>query len=775
MISKNYQEFINEQKQYFLENIQHSFKNSWDDVLWVGGSVGTGWLSSRSGKTYLNFGIIKRIKGIDDRVIDTEFQYFIKSVLVLSYRKSNCKSSPQKLYAEMLILKRWYSALVQNTKNSHACFLTTEILNISFDCLAQHSSKTNLPDHAGGFMRIQEMINHYGFTESKLEFKQHLKYINKQNRTKNAKKTKELIDQFEIDENDLESDKLVSVQTFINIVALIGLCQTNSEKIALNFLLLLIITGFRSTEAILLKKNALIKKKIIDPVTQEHLTLDGVQQYSIGIRYHGAKGSGERIHWLEPAAGKLAEIIFDTVGKLTDEYREQIQYIKSKKIKDFLPSGLDEIPGDIVLLEDLIDTVFRMRNISEYKHRTTYRTILLSSIKNIPILKENKNGKKVETYYLKKDINDYIKSLTPNYSSDLPFVHVFKYEGKIEKILYEDLLFLHEYKSLNLKRNFSHKTNIIPFTNTIINNFLGGGQNLSVFEKYCLKENASDYSKLSTHIPRHNINTFLALAGLSEHLQALLMGRVDIKQNQYYQHIAIKHRKIVSSLLDKHESILSNDNEYHIASNPVDSVKQDGYMYFSKDLDLESNLKMNLQSFDNKNEISAHLKDSFFEDLFSDITEAFNELSTTNTDKADMLVERHAYLHPLPFGACMRNVTLHDCPKRMACQSGDKCGNFTITHRKGELEKLESTINNLTMNYQKILPIVEHDKSYISMLNEIKNRIFNLSVVKETALSKRNNLTPIRIFDYIDETMKLPHTLSELFAIEQNKIESKEC
>ena len=57
----------------------------------------------------------------------------------------------------------------------------------------------------------------------------------------------------------------------------------------------------------------------------------------------------------------------------------------------------------------------------------------------------------------------------------------------------------------------------------------------------------------------------------------------------------------------------------------------------------------------------------------------------------------------------------------------------------------------------------------------IKNKILNLSVVKETILSKRNNLTPIRIFDYIDETMKLPHTLSELFAIEQNKIESKEC
>ena len=320
MISKNYLEFINEQKEYFLENIQPTFKNTWTESIWVGGSNGSGWLISRSGKTYLNFGVIKRIKGINDIEINEAFQYFMKSVIVLSYRQSNKSASPQKLYAEMLVLKRWYSALVQRTQNHHACSLTTEILNIAFDCLFENSSKTNLPDHAGSFMRIQNMINHYGFTESQLEFVHDLKYLNKQNRTPNAKKTKALIDQLELDEDDLESDKLVSIQTFINIVALSSLCQTTSEKIALNFLLLLIITGFRSTEAILLKKNALIKKKIIDPITQEHLNLDGIAQYSIGIRYHGAKGAGERIHWLEPLAGKLAEIIFDTVQQLTEGY-----------------------------------------------------------------------------------------------------------------------------------------------------------------------------------------------------------------------------------------------------------------------------------------------------------------------------------------------------------------------------------------------------------------------------------------------------------------------
>ena len=84
-------------------------------------------------------------------------------------------------------------------------------------------------------------------------------------------------------------------------------------------------------------------------------------------------------------------------------------------------------------------------------------------------------------------------------------------------------------------------------------------------------------------------------------------------------------------------------------------------------------------------------------------------------------------------------------------------------------------INSLTVNYQKTLSIVQYDKSYTHMLSEIKNKISNLDLIKETALSKRNELIPIRIFDYIDESTKLPHTLSELFAIEHHKIESSRC
>jgi hypothetical protein len=135
----------------------------------------------------------------------------------------------------------------------------------------------------------------------------------------------------------------------------------------------------------------------------------------------------------------------------------------------------------------------------------------------------------------------------------------------------------------------------------LINSFFGNSLSRSVFEKYNLLENETEHSKLTSHIPRHNINTFLALSGLAEHLQAMLMGRVDIKQNQYYQHLALKQRKVTASLLEKHELVLyENDKQELKPDYPIDSIKHDGLMYFSEKLDLENNLKMNLQTFDSK-------------------------------------------------------------------------------------------------------------------------------------------------------------------------------
>ena len=357
-----------------------------------------------------------------------------------------------------------------------------------------------------------------------------------------------------------------------------------------------------------------------------------------------------------------------------------------------------------------------------------------------------------------------------------PFNHIFNYENKLINLPFEDILFIHEYRSTNVKQVLSNKTNIMPFHATIINNFFGNGRNISIFQKYLLLENKDEYSKITTHIPRHNINTFLALSGISEHLQAMLMGRIDIKQNQYYQHLALKQRKVTASLLEKYELTLYKNDKQEIKSDyPIDSIKHDGLMYFSEKLDLENNLKMNLQTFDSKNEVATYIRESFFDEYFQDIAQSFNELVKEDRSLANSLVQRHACLHPLPFGGCMRDVAVHDCPKRLACQSGDQCGNFALTGRKGELEALQHTLNELLDKFVQIEQIVIHDSSYSEMLEGLRKKILYLSDLKTKALDKQNSLTPVPVFPYGDAITKLPTTLSELFAIEQQKIETKEA
>ncbi|MBP2543196.1 hypothetical protein [Acinetobacter guillouiae] len=780
MNPEQYQLFINEQREFFEENIRPSFRETWSDNTWYGGAVGSGWLLSRSGKVHFTFGIIKNIKGLNNITILEVYQDFMKAMVVLSYRKSNKKASPQKLYAEVLVMKRWYSTLYEeNEKNVHPYYLSTLILNKSFEILESNSSKVNLPDHAGTYRRLQELINYYGFTTNLLEFSQKLIYQNRQNRTPNARKTKELIEQLELDEDELEKEKLITIRTFMNVISLISLCRTDGEKIILNLLLLLIITGFRSTEAVLLRTDSLIKQPILDPSTGEQISLDGVKQFVLGIKYFGAKGSGHRIHWVEPLAAPMVENIFSNVLALTQPYRDYIKYIREKNISDFLPKEIDSIKEDLVEIDDLINCFFGINKVhtltvdQRSRRRVVMDNARFTGLKPTYV---DKSAKQFKRYYNKKDLNDYVLNLK-TYKLEHPFNHIFNYEDEIINLPFEEALFIHEYRSTNAKQALVNKTNIMLFTPDIINKFFGNGKNISIFERYSLLESENEYSKLTSHIPRHNINTFLALSGLSEHLQAMLMGRVDIKQNQYYQHLALKQRKITASILEKHELVLSEnmtEESKPVPVDPIDAIVQDGLMNFSENLDLEKNLKMNLHTFDSKNEISSFIKDSFFNDYFEDIAESFNELIQKDKIEADSLVNRHAILHPLPFGSCMREIAVHDCPKRLACQSGNKCGNFSLTGRKGELDALQHTLSKLLIEFKSIEKIVTPDPFYEEMLEDLRQKILYLSDLKTKVLDRQNDLTPIPVFSYSETFTKLPTTLSELFAIEQQKIESKE-
>lgn len=766
----NYNKFIDEQKEYFENSLYKPNDALWNDSFWLKTGVGSSWLLSR-GKSSISFDSINRVKGLSSTNISEDYQQFCKAMLVYSYRQANGKVSPQKFVAELLVLKRWFYSLRDLTSDTHPTRLSTEVLNHAYSLLKDNSSPVNLPDHVGTFERLQDIVNKHGLTSKKLEFEVDLKYTNKQNRTQKSGITKELFEGLNIDERKIDAEKLISIQTFINIASLKNFCQSEGEKILLNSLFLSIVTGFRSTETVMLKKDCLIERPILDPQTNEPININGKLQYMLGIRYYGAKGAGERTHWVEPSSITLVKSIIQNTLELTEEYREHLIYLRQKNLKDFLPKGIDEMPNDLIELDDLIDHLFIAKKRTGGRARR--RDVILKTFRSAKVKSDGKGELK---FYSKNTLNEFIKS-TANYDAEEPINKKFAFEGKIVNLPYEDILFIVQSGSTTLSRNLINKTNITPLNISVINSFLGSSNNISVFEKYELNDKDNQPSKISSHIPRHNINTFLAIAEISDHLQAILMGRVDIEQNKHYQHLSIKQISQNASLTSN-SSQFQTSNELMAASepmqpvennikSPIDDILEYGLMLFSNDKDLETNLKSNLHTFDSSNEVSNFIEQSMGDDYFEDIAKAFSELAPTEPDKAKELINTHAYLHPLPFGSCMRNIAAHGCPKRLACQSGASCVNFTVTGRMGELENLKLTKNRLLKQAENLV-----DNSEFTL--RVKEQIQNLEHFEQKIISGYSNKIPINIYDSIDTELSQPKTLAELFSLEYENIKAND-
>ena len=200
---------------------------------------------------------------------------------------------------------------------------------------------------------------------------------------------------------------------------------------------------------------------------------------------------------------------------------------------------------------------------------------------------------------------------------------------------------------------------------------------------------------------------------------------------------------------------------------PIDDILEYGLMLFSNDKDLEANLKNNLHTFDSTNEVSNFIEQSFEDSYFEDIGKAFNEMAPTEPAKARELVDTHAYLHPLPFGSCMRNIAAHGCPKRLACQSGASCVNFTVTGRMGELENLKLTKNRL-------LEQIENLADNSGFTRRVKEQIQNLEHFEQKIMIGYSNKTPVNIYSAIDTELSQPRTLAELFSLEYEKIKAND-
>lgn len=775
-IINNLSSFIYEQKLFYLNNFQPISKVEWANNIWPGGLQATGWLNSTTKSINLNFQSTRRMLGFQNLNLEDEYVEFCKAMLVCSYRiKNGC--SPQALQAELLTLKRWYVMLMQETLQSKPYLLTSEIIQKAMLVLTSNSSSTNLPDLCGNSVRLQEIINRRVLTLTPLSYVNPHSYTNKHNSNDKLLKIKKIKADEIIDDKSRDSEKLISIQTFLNIIKLTSQVIEPSEKILLYATMLLIVTGFRSIELFLLTTDALVKREMVDPVTKRVIVRNGRPVYYLGIRYFGAKGAGHRIHWVEPLAVPLVEKIFTEVQVLTEEFRSHIRHLRKVKFQSYLPQSLNSFKEDLLLVDDFYNQIISFNTFKKSKAELREATVSFFQRKKIyPKLEKQIRANRIEKYYSKSDIDNFLKNLVPIKN----YLVKFSFEGKSQNIPLENFLFIVQLGSTTYKRSLKHITTFNILNNSVLNKWLGGANtlNTSVFEWYGLTESNGEFSSMKTHIPRHNINTFLALSGLSETLQAMMMGRTDIKQNQHYQHLAVLElKKAARSIL------LDTSNGIRPAENPTeDGVFADGQLFFSDSLDLEQNLKRHFHTFDGPEDVGKFIKsvtdsdDPFGDAFLQDFKAGLNETSEENELKQAEGIELHAHLYPVLNGSCMRDIRKDGCPARLKCLSGSGCCNFVVTGRKGELEGLVKLQQSLESSVAQISKLAGNDPRYQRALSEQKQNLGNVTIALEKTINARRQLIPVNVFPGAPDLSGIQgeaekKTLVDLFAAEQVKIE----
>lgn len=693
------------------------------------------------GELIMNYTVneMNRFKGIVEHLpIDKEYSQFMKAMLVVVYRQGNRSMSPAVAKATLMILKRWYHAMLYETGQTHPSYLSTVVIQRAMDLLSSVSSPSdpNTANYKGRCVSLQKLVNHFTFTLVKLQYNSDVKYTNKTNLTRKARETMALKQQAKLSDTTTDGeDALITIRGFLNIVALIQRVESDAEKIALNCLLLLVITGFRSIEAFNLRQDALFKRQIDDPAICKRFQDKGLPDYFLGIRYVGVKGAGERTHWVEPLAVPLVESIFSTVKMLTAPIRSHLTYLRAKSFADYLPQAISNMPGERVELDDVVKYI--TQTTSSFRGRAGQRDKTSKALSKRGVLPVQeipgpKNSKSI--YYSKTALNHYIKTEFGLANANEPCTHAWMENGKRYQVNYEDLLFLHEKGSLALKRTLALLATPIPFTNTLMNKFLGNVEpDGSVFSKYQLLEEDGTSTRMRTHIPRHNINTFLAIADISDHLQAMLMGRVDITQNQHYQHLALAERRKAASLvpLQPISTALTVSPSSSSIATPLDIVKRTGQLAVTEHMTLDNTIKANLHTFDDRDDVARFVEASFANGLFEDVAAAFEEIrDAEGPEQASDMVARHAVLYPLKFGSCMREVNLWGCPYRLKCQSAAFCEHFTLTGRIDELPNLIAKKQALQQAHSKLTQLTQHQPDYQTRLADIERRLQQLEAIQ---------------------------------------------
>jgi hypothetical protein len=503
-----------------------------------------------------------------------------------------------------------------------------------------------------------------------------------------------------------------------------------------------------------------------------------------GIHYHPEKGHKASYKWLDPTTAPLIVAAFEFINEATKECRAQLLHLEENPASPIIwhekTMSFRDVNEHFVTYSTQVNKhcrdafVKRMNNANIFPY---------SNIVDTSRLKADRNSGPLPTQpiYRVKDLNTYYYEAHKKAQQIDVYQPFFTFhmgsKGKIKKavtIKKSELLcicpagVLLTEKNLNSSNQALNRLYPDVIGQSLLGQFSGSVGGLSsldasVFHRYKLTEKDGSPIKVLTHDGRHQQNTFLALANVTEHQQAILIGRADIAQNPDYQHTNVKEK--TQGQVPTTQSIRARqENE---ANQMVPAKGKNSGLGLLEDLgittlDTETEMgttpdkftvQRKLGVFDQSDDFTPFLKKTLTENnLLGELQDDFNKIkSEKDLQTALEFIDTHGkFFNIVANGGCIRNLAVHGCPSKMKCLSDGGCFHLVITGRIGELGMIQETYLNLSLNVDRMTRLDAAGELKTNRQREVfeteKYNLAQMAIVKRTA-ENYSGFIPVRVFE----------------------------
>ncbi|WP_076591366.1 hypothetical protein [Herminiimonas arsenitoxidans] len=317
-------------------------------------------------------------------------------------------------------------------------------------------------------------------------------------------------------EREALSSKLPSREAMIAYAQCTNNPINEREEILLRTIDLHIAMGARINESMLVPVDCWIEKKLLD--NQGLPIIDSVTKLALtecGIKYFPEKGFEPSIHWLADSDVPLARRAIKRLTVLTKRARSVACWQHEN------PGRLWDVDPQVLVSRSFINIYVETA--------APYDVNRILDRLHVRIAREQTGNPE----YLAGDVES---AFLAERDSQVAFQKNGKVILRLHECLCIGFIGLFRLKGQTNSVNWLLPT-LVKFAD--ITGALGNTSAESIFDRRQLTEADGTRISLRTHQSRHWRNTLYKLGGMTEIQQALAMGRKDIKQNVYYQHVAL--------------------------------------------------------------------------------------------------------------------------------------------------------------------------------------------------------------------------------------------